>query len=130
MLSDVSNGRMIPITELYNTTNAEGDWNAIAKRYLGEEAVLRNAKKNKRADTKESGGVIRGRSYPRRFDTSLVGEGTERRICELALLDYCCLNFPLPMKEEDEDGSNLSCRMDYEEGRIRIQPGIFPDKAK
>jgi len=132
MLSDVSNGRMIPITELYNTTNAEGDWNAIAKRYLGEEAVLRE---KKAAGTKESGGVIQGRSYPRRFDKSLVGEGTERRICELALLDYCCLNFPLPMEErgngdDDDDGRNLSCRMDYDEGRIRIQPGIFPDKAK
>lgn len=129
LLSDVSTGRALPVTELYNTTDAERDWQAIAKRYLGEEAVLENARKMKLAQTGESGGVIRGRSYPRRFDKGLVGRATERRICELALLDYCCLNFPLPELGEDGGGTDLSCKMDYSEGRIRIQPGIIPDKA-
>jgi len=147
LLSDVNNGRSIYVTELHNTTNAEGDWNSIARRYLGEKAVLgENAKKNKKNADKESGGVIKGRSYPRRFDAGLVGRESERRICELALLDYCCLNFPLPEvcggsdKRKGDDsthgggggaiGSNLSCKMDYdkESRRIRIQPGIFPQR--
>ncbi|KAL7533694.1 hypothetical protein ACHAXR_005393 [Thalassiosira sp. AJA248-18] len=138
LLSNIDDGRSLHISELYNTTNAEQDWNAIAKRYLGEEAVLENAKKAKQMGTKESGGVIQGRSYPRRFDKSLVGAITERRICELALLDYCCLNFPLPsvctstVSEGGDNEQNLSCKMDYddEHGRIRIQPGKFPERGK
>lgn len=132
ILSSINDGRAIHITELYNTTNSEGDWNAIAKRYLGEEAVLQNAKMKKGAGTKESGGVIQGRSYPRRLDKSLVGEGAQRRICELALLDYCCLNFPLPSVCSSGDDAKLSCKMDYDDmsGRIRIQPGIFPDRGE
>jgi len=130
LLSNANTGRALDVTEVYNTTNAERDWHTIARRYLGEEAMLENARKMKSASTGESGGVIRGRSFPRRFDRSLVGRTTERRICELALLDYCCLNFPLPDVEVDGAGTELSCKMDYDEGRIRIQPGFFPQKAK
>ncbi|KAL9190536.1 hypothetical protein ACHAXT_000242 [Thalassiosira profunda] len=132
LLSDAKDGRSIHITELYNTTDSEGSWSAIAKRYLGEAAVLEKAKENKRSDTKESGGVIQGRSFPRRFDKSLVGPKTERRICELALLDYCCLNFPLPSvcSGGGEDDKALLCKMDYKNERIRIQPGTFPERAK
>mmetsp|Transcript_25583 Transcript_25583/g.48438 ORF Transcript_25583/g.48438 Transcript_25583/m.48438 type:complete len:422 (+) Transcript_25583:189-1454(+) len=39
---------------------------------------------------------MRGRSYPRRFNTSQVSFDAQRRICRLAAIDYCCLNFPLP----------------------------------
>ena len=42
---------------------------------------------NEKNANNESRGVIRGRSYPRRFDAGLVGRESERRICELALLD-------------------------------------------
>ena len=139
LLSNVNDGRSLYITELHNTSNSESDWNTIAKRYIGEETILQNAKKNIKGDTKESGGVIQGRSYPRRFNKTLVSDLTERRICELVLLDYCCLNFPLPSVcstsggSDGSDGSsnnNLSCMMDYDNvnGRVRIQPSIFPDK--
>eukprot|EP00924_Labyrinthula_sp_SR-Ha-C_P008250 maker-scaffold_11-snap-gene-7.5-mRNA-1 protein AED:0.05 eAED:0.05 QI:289/1/1/1/0.4/0.16/6/641/375 len=40
--------------------------------------------------------VIRGRSYPRRFNTSRLSTETMRKICELSLIDFCCLNYPLP----------------------------------
>lgn len=131
LLSDSRTGRALHISELYNTTDSEGGWKAIAKHHLGEAAMLQNAKKNKLVGTKESGGVIQGRSYPRRLDKSLVGEEAEKRICELALLDYCCLNFPLPFKEGGSNGNEkLICKMDHEDGRVRIQPGLFPDKAK
>jgi len=40
--------------------------------------------------------VIRGRSYPRRFNTSALADVTYQKICRLAAIDFCCLNFPLP----------------------------------
>ena len=134
MLSNIVDGRSLFITELHNTTNSEGDWNNIAKKYIGEEAILENAEKNKKKGVSASGGVIQGRSYPRRFNKTMVGIETEKRICQLTLLDYCCLNFPLPAvcNDGEVDSKALTCMMDYDtvNDRIRIQPSIFPDKAK
>ncbi|KAL7454535.1 hypothetical protein ACHAWC_006160, partial [Mediolabrus comicus] len=132
-----SGSSSINITELYNTTNAKNDWKTIAKKYIGEHAKLLTA--TTEDNNEESGGVIEGRSYPRRFDKKFVGKETEKRICQLALLDYCCLNFPLPSScdggkgdEEVDDLINLSCKMDYdvEGGKVRVQPGVFPDGGK
>jgi len=134
MLSNIVDGRSLFITELHNTTNSEGDWNNIAKKYIGEEAILENAEKNKKKGVSASGGVIQGRSYPRRFNKTKVGIETEKRICQLTLLDYCCLNFPLPAvcNGGEEESKALNCMMDYDavNDRIRIQPSVFPDKAK
>ena len=150
LLSSSTNGLSMHLTELYNTTNSEKDWKSIAKRYIHEEATFENAK-GKHGD--KGSGVIEGRAFPRRFNKTLVGKETERRICELALLDYCCLNFPLPancatggggnnadgvdlQQSKNNDGGdgdhNLLCKMDYnmELGRIRIQPGKFPEKGR
>ena len=123
LLSKNGDGTSLKITELYNTTNAEQDWQLIAKKYIGQHATF-----TKTNDAKNSGGVIEGRSYPRRFDKSLVSKETERRICLLALLDYCCLNFPLPSSCE-EDANELTCTMDYDDdlGEVRVQPRVFPD---
>ncbi|KAL3785365.1 hypothetical protein HJC23_011048 [Cyclotella cryptica] len=116
-------GYPIYLTELHNTTNAEGDWRTIAKKYLGEDYEFKN-----------KDGVIEGRSYPRRFNSKLVSKKTQRRICELALIDYCCLNFPLPEVCQDRIGleKELLCKIDYDEKakRVRLQPGLFPDKEK
>ena len=134
MLSNIVDGRSLFITELHNTTNSERDWNNIAKKYIGEEAILKNAEKNKKKGVSASGGVIQGRSYPRRFNKTIVGIETEKRICQLTLLDYCCLNFPLPAvcNDGEVDSKALTCMMDYDavNDRIRIQPSVFPDKAK
>ncbi|KAL7480650.1 hypothetical protein ACHAW6_006324 [Cyclotella cf. meneghiniana] len=116
-------GYPIYLTELHNTTNAEGDWKAIAKKYLGEDYEFKN-----------KDGVIEGRSYPRRLNLKLVSAETQRRICGLALIDYCCLNFPLPEVCQDGSGTDkqLFCKIDYDEKakRVQIQPGLFPDKEK
>jgi hypothetical protein len=116
-------GYPIYLTELHNTTNAEGDWKSIAKRYLGDDYEFKN-----------KDGVIEGRSYPRRFNIKLVSAETQRRICELALIDYCCLNFPLPEVCQDSSGTDkkLFCKIDYDDKakRVRIQPGLFPNKEK
>ena len=115
-----SDGYPMYLTELHNTTNSNADWTAIAKRYMGEDYVFKN-----------KDGVIEGRSYPRRFNSKLVSKETQKRICELALIDYCCLNFPLPDVCND-GGEKLLCKMDYDEKtkRARVQPGFFPDKEK
>jgi hypothetical protein len=117
-------GYPIHVTELHNTTNAKEDWKSIAKSYLGEDHVFKD-------------GVIEGRSYPRRLNSKLVSAKTQKRICELALIDYCCLNFPLPSVCGDVDGAagadkKLQCKMDYDEAnkKVRIQPAIFPDVEK
>lgn len=117
MLS-TANGNPIYLTELHNTTNSEGDWTAIAKRYMGNDHVFKN-----------KDGVIEGRSYPRRFNSKLVSAETQKRICELALIDYCCLNFPLPDVCKAGD-KKLTCKMDYDESKktFRVQPGLFPNK--
>lgn len=40
--------------------------------------------------------VIRGRSYPRRFNVSSLRKETIKKICKLSLLDFCCLNYEMP----------------------------------
>ena len=40
--------------------------------------------------------VIRGRSFPRRLNISLVSKPTMERLCRFAAPDLCCLNYPLP----------------------------------
>ena len=93
--------------------------------------MLWNAKEKKMANTNESGGVIQGRSYPHRFDKILAGKETEQWVCDLTFLEYHYLDFPLPIEEgDDDDGRNLSCKMDYDNRIIRIQSGTFPDKVK
>mmetsp|Transcript_10546 Transcript_10546/g.22056 ORF Transcript_10546/g.22056 Transcript_10546/m.22056 type:complete len:492 (-) Transcript_10546:177-1652(-) len=140
-------GTPLHLTKIYNTSDSEGGWNEIARQFLGKSAddrdgerngnndgsggeLLGKAKEKATKNTKVKGGVIEGRSYPRRFDSKLVSVETQRRICRLALLDYCCLNLPLPevcrgKHHEAGDGlSELFCVLDK---KGKIQPGMFPN---
>lgn len=124
MLSFV-NGSPLHITQIYNTTDSKGGWNAIAKQFLGK-TLEEDEEGNK-------GGVIAGRSYPRRFDSNLVSVQAQRRICELSLLDYCCLNLPLPdvcngsfYTGDDGEKRELFCTLN---SMSKIQPGILPKKS-
>lgn len=126
MLSS-SDGLPLHVTQIYNTTDSEGGWKRIARQFLGENATLGGG-------VDDGGEVIAGRSYPRRFDSDLVSVETRRRICELVLIDYCCLNLPLPdvckgrhYKGQEDEASNrdLFCILDRQG---RIQPGMFPGK--
>lgn len=128
-----SDGRALHLTQIYNTTDSKGGWHRIAEQFLGEKGLDEDGTKD--------GGVISGRSYPRRFDSELVSVATRRRICELTLLDYCCLNLPLPPvcqgkhyfaagDDEDDAAKELFCVLDKASGRAHIQPGIFPEKRK
>ncbi len=56
--------------------------------------------------------VIRGRSYPRRFNSSALSDATMQKICRLAAIDFCCLNFELPepcRKESIPKGERVMC---------------------
>ena len=118
MLSSV-NGIPLHITQIYNTTDADNAWRQIAKQFNS---------------TLAQSGAIEGRSYPRRLRKELVSIETQRKICELALLDYCCLNLPLPSPCQgnhytDKNGvvRELFCKLEARAGRgsERIQPGII-----
>lgn len=120
------NGSPLHITQIYNTTDSKGGWNAIAKQFLGK-TLEKDKEGNK-------GGVIAGRSYPRRFKSKLVSVEAQRRICEISLLDYCCLNLPLPdvckgnhYIGDDGEKRELFCTLDPM-SKI-IQPGILPKKS-
>jgi len=125
-----TDGEPLHITQLYNTTDSEGGWKRIAKQFLGEDA-------EHFGNQKQGEGVIAGRSYPRRFNSSMVSVDTQRRICELTLLDYCCLNLPLPEVcvgqhysnngDDEESLRELFCVLD---GEGHIQPGIFPGNRR
>mmetsp|Transcript_27287 Transcript_27287/g.54676 ORF Transcript_27287/g.54676 Transcript_27287/m.54676 type:complete len:439 (-) Transcript_27287:2657-3973(-) len=117
-------GLPLHITQIYNTTDSQGGWNAIAKQFLGKTLEDKGGKK---------GGVIAGRSYPRRFNSKLVSVEAQRRICELSLLDYCCLNIPLPdvckgahYTGDDGEKRDLFCTLN---SNRYIQPGILPNNT-
>mmetsp|Transcript_15869 Transcript_15869/g.34179 ORF Transcript_15869/g.34179 Transcript_15869/m.34179 type:complete len:174 (-) Transcript_15869:71-592(-) len=127
-MMSMTNGRPLHMTQIYNTTDSEGGWKHIAKQFLGEGGFGKKGK--------EKSDVIAGRSYPRRFNSGLVSVETQRRICELSLLDYCCLNLPLPdvckgqhyfAAGNDAVRRELFCVLDK---KGQIQPGIFPEKRK
>ena len=70
---------------------------------------------------------MRGRTFPRRFNTSLVSEETQRRICRLAALDYCCLNFALPeacQPHAAPPGHQVYCQWVSRGGVRHIEPLI------
>ncbi len=67
--------------------------------------------------------VMRGRGYPRRMNVSYIGKSTYERICRLAAIDFCCLNFELPPECID---SGVSCRWEEREGSKRIVPELAP----
>jgi hypothetical protein len=124
-LSIPDTGRAFHVDEIYNITIARVGWEALAKKYHVDLSDGRNDIIHVKNKYKGDGVVIRARLRPRQFNVEFVTDRTKQRICELGMLDYCCLNLPLPPPCE-----NLYCRMDKEDDngspRIRIQPWSFP----
>ena len=111
--------------DVYDAKDTTRVWENIAKRY--EVDLSMPLPKDPFMHDNELTGVIRSRSYPRRFDLKRIGNATKQRICELVLLDYCCLNMPLPPPCE-----KLYCRLNHSphDGRkLQIQPWVFPSSA-
>jgi hypothetical protein len=96
-LSDIGTGKMFRIDELHDIRNSNAAWKSIASRFGVDSATISSA-------------LIRGRSYPRRFNTTRVSEESVRRICRYAALDYCCLNFALP-PECAQGAAGVACEL-------------------
>jgi len=80
-LSNWRNGIAYPMNYLGTVSNMNESWSDIGQ-LVGRPV--------------QASEVQRGRSFPRRFNTSAVADVVRRRICQILALDYCCLNFPLP----------------------------------
>ncbi len=91
-------GNPLPVTKLYNSTEADKGWLDIAR----EKGVHI-----------PDGELTHGRRITRRFNVSKVSDATKRKICRLMALDYCCLNFELPevCRTADEDEA-VYCALD------------------
>jgi len=74
-------GEPLPISTLYNASDAEKGWQGVARQH---------------GVTIPDGEMTHGRHQSRRFDVSKVSEATQQKICQILALDYCCLNFKLP----------------------------------
>jgi hypothetical protein len=111
-LSNPQTGESLPISMLYNASNAEFDWWKIA---------------NDNAVEIPDGSLIHGRRTPRRFNLDLVTDATKQKICRILMLDYCCLNLELPevckqglIKEGADD--SYSCAMERKGSNFFILP--------
>mmetsp|Transcript_11440 Transcript_11440/g.24397 ORF Transcript_11440/g.24397 Transcript_11440/m.24397 type:complete len:483 (-) Transcript_11440:356-1804(-) len=95
-------GEPFPVTAIYNATLAESGWQKVAK---------------ERGVTIPDGEMTHGRKITRRFNVSKVSRETNRKICKILALDYCCLNIELPAEcrgglEQDGDDDALYCSME------------------
>jgi hypothetical protein len=105
-------GEPLPISMLYNASTADTDWLYISRQH--------------EVDVPDDG-LVHGRKSPRRFDISLVRDVTNRKICEILMLDYCCLNLELPnvcKQAMNEEGNidALSCAMATQNSIRYISP--------
>jgi len=113
-------GEPLPLTALYNASNAEREWQDVAK---SKGVII------------PDGDITHGRKISRRFNVDLVTNGTKRKICRLLALDYCCLNMKLPevcengsngAKEDDgddnDDYNGVYCKMrQSDDGKVTIE---------
>lgn len=112
LLSNQDTGRSARIDEVFSTEASVEHWEHIVSRY------------DKTLPMSDS---LFARSVPRRFNPKLVSIETKRRICQLAAIDYCCLNMMLPAECKNVD---ISCALDKDEnGDYRIQPWTHPNEV-
>jgi hypothetical protein len=102
-------GEPLPLTRLYNASDAEREWQEIA-----------HAKGVKIDD----GDITHGRKITRRFNVDLVSNETKRKICKMLALDYCCLNIKLPdicVSDGNDDPNGIYCKMKETDGKVTIE---------
>ncbi|KAL7531203.1 hypothetical protein ACHAXR_003898 [Thalassiosira sp. AJA248-18] len=104
-LLDGRDGRPLPISILYNASEAEKGWRDIA---------------DKKAVKIPKDGLEVGRKVTRRFNLAMVTNATKQKICRLMALDYCCLNIPLPEVCKMDEGQGVYCAL----GRLRLDEDI------
>lgn len=93
-----SNGAPLPVTSIYNASEAHAGWNIIAK---DRGVVLPHDR------------MTHGRKNSRRFNLSLVSNETKQKICQIVALDYCCLNLQLPeVCKTDDHSKGVFCTLE------------------
>ena len=111
MLSNHETGLPVRVTEIFNTETATKSWEDIVSRY---------------GETLPESENLNGRATPRRFNPTFVSIEAKRKICQIAAIDYCCLNLKLPTECSDD----VSCALDVDEqGAYRIQPWKHPNEV-
>jgi hypothetical protein len=112
-LVDGRDGRPLPISILYNASEAHRGWQDIA---------------NARGVRIPKDGLKAGRMASRRFNLTMVSNSTKQKICRLMALDYCCLNIELPEVCRMSEDGGVYCAMKQHvvrrEERGAIQPWI------
>ena len=148
LFDDTKTGKPYHIDEIYGGTtynNTDDAWYTIAARH----GVNLSEPVNGRT------GVFHGRSAPRRVNKKYITDETQRHICHMALIDYCCLNLPLPpicQRQKNHTNDSLTstqddalyCKLDYSSSlsssreandddndkqrglQLQIQPWTFP----
>mmetsp|Transcript_32062 Transcript_32062/g.65178 ORF Transcript_32062/g.65178 Transcript_32062/m.65178 type:complete len:421 (-) Transcript_32062:81-1343(-) len=111
-------GNPLPVTKLYNATEADKGWLDIA---------------HEKGVHIPDGQLTHGRRITRRFNVSKVSDATKRKICRLMALDYCCLNFELPeVCRTADDVEAVFCALDKipirspNDNELVIQPWMNP----
>ncbi|KAL3777778.1 hypothetical protein HJC23_008895 [Cyclotella cryptica] len=102
-------GEPLPVSVLYNASDAEREWREIAK--------VREVEIN-------DGDITHARKISRRFNVDMVSKETKRKICKILALDYCCLNLELPEVcriDNEEDVNGVYCRMKEVDGKVIIE---------
>ena len=94
-----SYGAPLPISALYNSSEAHEGWDEIASTrglFIAKDEMTR------------------GRKNARRFNLSLVTNATKQKICQIFALDYCCLNLVLPdiCRSDDHNSSTVYCTVE------------------
>ena len=94
-----SYGAPLPISALYNASEAHDGWNKIA---------------NTRGLVVANDEMAVGRKSARRFNLSLVSNATKQKICKIFALDYCCLNLVLPdvCRPDNQNNNDVHCTVE------------------
>ncbi|KAL7475609.1 hypothetical protein ACHAW6_001522 [Cyclotella cf. meneghiniana] len=111
-LFEPQTGEPLPVSMLYNASNAEVDWLKIANDH--DVQVPDN-------------GLIHEKRTPWRINIDLVMDATKQKNCKMMMLDYCCLNLELPevCKQriiKDEAGDSYSCALERHGKQFFILP--------
>ena len=101
-------GEPLPVSRLYNATNAEKAWQEIA---------------HSRGVEIDDGDITHGRKITRRINVDMVSKETKRKICKLLALDYCCLNMKLPEVciANGNNSEGVYCKMKETDGKVTIE---------
>jgi hypothetical protein len=104
-------------------------WNALAGEPLRFERIVRvgaledTIAELAHVDIQARPPPIWDRKFSRRFNVTMLTDDEVRKICRIAMSDYCCLNFELPATcKHAPRGERVRCKYASRRGRPAIVP--------